>query len=249
LLPPKIKVADRVIKESHSRPTMRMSVRDILVESSNVGTIKIGLILGKNRLDAWIRKFGFGSPSGLDFPGDEEVPGLLLDPDKWSGSTIGNVPIGQGIGVTAMQLANAYATIANGGVAVQPHLLKRISGEAAPQYKRHRVISAETARTMREMFGAVVTDERGTGNAAQIPGYRVAGKTGTANIAENGIYQKGRYVSSFVGFVPARNPQLLTLVVVNEPNVPWGGSVAAPAFEEISEFALQYLASPPDGVL
>jgi cell division protein FtsI/penicillin-binding protein 2 len=206
-------------------------------------------MLGRTSLDKWIRRYGFGKPSGLDFPGDSKYPGLLLDPEEWSGSTIGNVPIGQGIGVNAMQLANAYATIANGGVAVQPHLLKRISGEAAPQYERHRVISAATARTMREMFGAVVTDEHGTGNQAQIPGYRVAGKTGTANIAENGVYQKGRYVSSFIGFVPARNPQLLTLVVVNEPTTPWGGTVAAPAFEEISEFALQYLAIPPDGVL
>jgi cell division protein FtsI/penicillin-binding protein 2 len=203
--------------------------------------------LGRTRLDSWIRKFGFGSNTGIDFPG--EVPGLMLKPEEWSGSTIGNVPIGQGIGVTAIQLAQAYATIANGGVAVEPHLLKRVAGEPAPKYKRTRVLSTKTARIMRDMFGGVVADERGTGNAAAIPGYKVAGKTGTANIAENGIYQKGRYVASFVGFVPARNPQLLTLVVVHEPNVPWGGAVAAPAFEEISEFALQYLAIPPDGML
>jgi len=118
-----------------------------------------------------------------------------------------------------------------------------------PKTPSHRVISAQTAQTMRSMFGDVVADEHGTGNLAQIPGYAVAGKTGTANKAEHGVYVKGKYVASFIGFVPARNPQLLTMVVVDEPDVPWGGTVAAPAFEQISEFALQYLAIPPDGIM
>jgi cell division protein FtsI (penicillin-binding protein 3)/stage V sporulation protein D (sporulation-specific penicillin-binding protein) len=247
VLPPRIKVADRVIKEAEPRPTMRLSTRDILVQSSNVGTITIGRMLGRDKLDSWMRRYGFGAETGIDFPG--EVQGLMLQPDEWSGSTIGNVPIGQGIGVTAVQLANAYAVIANDGVMVQPHLLKQVGDEPEIRYPRKRVISAQTAQVMRDMFGQVVTDERGTGNLAKIPGYAVAGKTGTANKAEGGIYVKGRYSSSFIGFVPAQNPQLLTLVVVDEPSVPWGGTVAAPAFEQITEFSLQYLAIPPDGVM
>jgi cell division protein FtsI (penicillin-binding protein 3)/stage V sporulation protein D (sporulation-specific penicillin-binding protein) len=246
-LQPYIQVADRKIKDAEARGTERMSVRDILVQSSNVGTVTIAHnLLGKARLDHWIRRYGFGRPTGVDFPG--EVQGLVLDPKDWSGSTIGNVPIGQGIGVTAMQMAQAYATIANDGVAVQPHLLKHVQGESTPTYPSHRVISAATAQQMRDMFGQVVADERGTGNLAKIPGYAVAGKTGTANKAEGGVYVKGKYSSSFVGFVPAQNPQLLTLVVVDEPTTPWGGTVAAPAFERITQFALQYLAIPPDGV-
>jgi cell division protein FtsI (penicillin-binding protein 3) len=246
-LPVKLKVADRTIEDSHDRPAVRMSVRDILVQSSNVGTVIIGQLLQKEGLDRWIRRFGFGAPTGIDFPG--EVQGIMLHPDDWSGSTIGNVPIGQGIATTAIQLVAAYSAIANDGVMVQPHLLRKVSGETPPKYPTKRIISVETARIMQQMFGDVVTDDRGTGAQAKIPGYAVAGKTGTANIAEGGVYAEGRYVASFIGFVPARNPRLLTLVVVNEPNVPWGGDVAAPAFEQITEFALQYLAIPPDGVL
>lgn len=247
LLRQSIRVADRRIEDAEKRPTERMSTRDILVKSSNVGTITIGMMMGKERLNEWIEEFGFGRPTNIDFPG--EVNGLKLAPEDWSGSTIGNVPIGQGIGVTAIQLASSYAALANDGVLIQPHLLKKISGETPPQYQRRRVISAKTARIMRYILGQVVLDEHGTGQLAKIDGYRVAGKTGTANKAEGGIYVKGKYSSSFIGFVPAQNPQLLTLVVVDEPNVPWGGSVAAPAFEEITSFSLQYLAIPPDGVM
>ncbi|MBC7644283.1 MAG: penicillin-binding protein 2 [Thermoleophilia bacterium] len=246
-LPVNLPVADKMIHDAERRPAVRMTTREILVESSNVGTVKIGIELGKARLAKWIKRFGFGAPTGIDFPG--EVQGLVLAPDEWSGSTIGNVPIGQGVGVTAIQLASAYAAIANDGVLVKPHLLKSVGGEPVPKTPSRRVLSTQTSQIMRTMFGDVVSDERGTGNLAQIPGYAVAGKTGTANKAEHGVYVKGKYVSSFIGFVPARNPQLLTLVVVDEPDVPWGGTVAAPAFEQISEFALQYLAIPPDGIM
>ncbi len=245
LLKPYIQVADRKIHESHDRPTLRMTVKDILVESSNVGTVTLGLQLGKEKIDYWNRRYGFGHLTGIDFPG--EVQGLMLPTDQWSGSTIGNVPIGQGIGVTGIQLVSAYGAIANDGIAVQPHLLKRVEGEPPIKAKRRRVISYRTAKTMRQMFGDVVKSERGTGKEAAIEGYAVAGKTGTANKAEGGVYVRGKYISSFVGFVPAQNPQLVTLVVVDEPSVAWGGVVAAPAFEEINRFALQYMAIPPDG--
>jgi cell division protein FtsI (penicillin-binding protein 3)/stage V sporulation protein D (sporulation-specific penicillin-binding protein) len=246
-LQPQIKVADRTIKNSHSRPAMRMNVQRILIESDNIGTITIGMLLGRTRLDHWIRKFGFGSNTNIGFPG--EVPGLVLDKKDWSGSTIGNVPIGQGIGVTAVQLAAAYAAVANDGVMVQPHILRQVEGEPPVSYPQRRIVSVDTARKMRWMLGGVVTDDHGTGRAAQIPGYKVAGKTGTANKAAKGVYLKGKYVASFIGFVPSQNPRLLTLVVVDEPSTPWGGTVAGPAFEEITQFGLQYLAIPPDGNL
>lgn len=249
LLPPVIQVADREIEDSHERGTERMTTRDILVESSNVGTVTIARnLLGGERLDSWIRRFGFGRPTGIDFPGEEA--GLMLERKDWSGSTIGNLPIGQGISATPMQVVSAYAAIANDGVLVQPHLLERIGDEPPAHHGSRRVLSIRTARIMQRMFGDVVTDERGTGRNAQIPGYAVAGKTGTSEVAGPGGYIKGRYIASFVGFVPARNPQLVTLVVIDEPTSgQYGGDSAAPAFEEITEFALQYLAIPPDGIV
>ncbi len=261
-LAPKLKFCDDkdtcTVGESHARGTEWFSTQRILVESSNVGTITLAQKVaqkyiqqgkcGKCAVDKWIRRFGFGAPTGIDFPG--ESPGITLPVENWSDVSIGNIPIGQGIAVTPMQLISAYAAIANDGVLVQPHLLKRVGGEPEAAHPARRVLSSETARTMRGMFRNVVENDRGTGRKAGITGYKVAGKTGTANVAENGIYVKGRFNASFVGFVPANNPRLVTLVVVNEPqNGYYGGDVAAPAFEEITEFALGYLAIPPDGVL
>jgi cell division protein FtsI/penicillin-binding protein 2 len=261
-LAPKLKFCDDkdtcTVGESHSRGTEWFSTQRILVESSNVGTITLAQKVaqkyiqqgkcGKCAVDKWIRRFGFGAPTGIDFPG--ESPGITLPVENWSDVSIGNIPIGQGIAVTPIQLISAYAAIANDGVLVQPHLLKRVGGEPEAAHPGRRVLSSATARTMRGMFRNVVENDRGTGHKAGIKGYKVAGKTGTANVAENGIYVKGRFNASFVGFVPANNPRLVTLVVVNEPqNGYYGGDVAAPAFEEITEFALGYLAIAPDGVL
>ncbi len=263
LLKPQLKFCDDkdtcTVGESHARGTQWFSTRDILVESSNIGTITLAQKVaqkyinqgkcGRCAVDSWIRRFGFGSTTGIDFPG--ESPGITLPVENWSDVSIGNIPIGQGIAVTPIQLISAYAAIANDGVLVQPHLLKRIGSEPEATHPGRRVLSANTARTMRGMFSGVVESERGTGQKAKIEGYKVAGKTGTANVAENGIYVKGRFNSSFVGFVPANNPRLVTLIVINEPGIGsyYGGDVAAPAFEEITEFALGYLAIPPDGVL
>lgn len=246
------------VGESHPRPAGWFTTRDILVQSSNIGTIQLAQDVaqkyinqgqcGKCQVDAWIRRFGFGAPTGIDFPG--ESPGIMTPTDLWSDVSIGNIPIGQGIAVTPIQLASAYAAIANDGVLVQPHLLKRIGNEPEPRHPRRRVLKPETAATMRSMFAGVVQSDDGTGRKAGIEGYEVAGKTGTANVAERGIYVKGRYIASFVGFVPARNPRLVTLVVVNEPTSGYyGGDVAAPAFEQITKFALEYLAIPPDGLV
>ena len=259
-LKPQLKFCDDkdtcTVGESHDRGAEWFTTKRILVESSNVGTITLAQKVaqkyinqgecGKCAVDGWIRRFGFGSTTGIDFPG--ESPGITLPTDQWSDVSIGNIPIGQGIAVTPIQLITAYAAIANDGVIVQPHLLKRVGSEPEAKHPARRVLSAETARTMRGMFRGVVENDRGTGRKAEISGYKVAGKTGTANVAENGIYVKGRFIASFVGFVPANNPRLVTLVVVTEPqNGYYGGDVAAPAFEEITEFALGYLNIPPDG--
>ena len=168
---------------------------------------------------------------------------MVLPYDRWSGSTIGTVPIGQGIAVTPLQMVSAYAAIGNDGVVPPAHVIAKI-GEEGASWGRARVVSQHTADRMTAMFRNVVVE--GTGTEAAIPGYTVAGKTGTANKVENGVYVS-KYVASFVGLVPARKPRLAILVMVDEPRGQiWGGVVAAPLFRDIARFALQYLEVPPD---
>jgi cell division protein FtsI/penicillin-binding protein 2 len=241
-LAPTIDVADRTIREAHTRGMQTMTVRQILAESSNVGTITIAQRLGGPELASWVDRFGFGKRTGVDFPG--ESPGMVLPYEDWSGSTIGTVPIGQGIAVTPLQMVSAYAAIGNGGVIPPAHLIAKVGGKKVKHGKGRRVVSRHTADRMTAMFRDVVVE--GTGSEAAIPGYTVAGKTGTANKAENGRYVS-KYVASFVGLVPARNPRLAVLVMVDEPRGQiWGGVVAAPIFRDIARFALQYLEVPPD---
>jgi len=243
-LAPTIRVADRVIREAHSRGTERMTVRRIVEDSSNIGTVTIAQRLGEGRLASWIDHFGFGRPTGIDFPG--ESPGVALPLDQWSGSTIGTVPIGQGIAVTPLQMARAYGAIANGGVLVRPHLIERVDGQPVAVRRGRRVVSRAVSQQMLSMLRGVVLE--GTGTEAAIPGYTVAGKTGTAaKIESNGRYSTSRYVASFVGMVPATKPRLVIMVLVDEPrgNI-YGGVVAAPAFRQIARFNLQHLEVPPD---
>jgi cell division protein FtsI (penicillin-binding protein 3) len=242
-LPYSIQVADRIIHDSHPRGTETMTVAEILQRSSNVGVITFAKMLGKERLLRWIDRFGFGNRTGIDFPGESR--GLL--PSYWSGSTIGNVPIGQGISTTAVQLAAAYAAIANGGVWTQPHLVDHVQGEKPPAPKTHRVMSRSVNRQLLTILKGVASDF-GTAPAAEIPGYSVAGKTGTAQKpSPRGGYEPGKYVATFVGMVPASNPKLVVLVTVDEPSLNiFGGIVAAPAFAQIAAFDLQYLEVPPD---
>jgi cell division protein FtsI/penicillin-binding protein 2 len=247
VLPYSLQVADRTIHDSHERPTQRMTVAQILSLSSNVGTVRLAQLLGRERLSRWISRFGFGEATGLAFPG--ESAGIVPPLEQWSGSTIGNVPIGQGVAVTAVQMAGAYAAVANDGVLVQPHLVARIGGEVRQRPVRRRVLTPAMARTMATLLRGVV-DEGGTGTEAAVPGYHVAGKTGTAQKPEEGGYSTTKYVASFVGFVPATDPRLVILVTVDEPREAiWGGVVAAPAFQSIAQFALQYLEVPPDAPL
>jgi cell division protein FtsI/penicillin-binding protein 2 len=243
-LPPTLKVADRTIREAHSRGTQRMSVREIVEYSSNIGTITIAQRLGEGRLADWIDRFGFGATTGVDFPG--ESPGFALPLEEWSGSTIGTVPIGHGIAVTPLQMARAYAAIANGGRLVKPHVVARIGGKDISAGRGKRVVSRTVADQMLDMLRGVVVE--GTGTAAAIPGYTVAGKTGTAaKIDPDGTYSSSRYVASFAGLVPASKPELVVMVMVDEPRGGYyGGTVAAPAFREIARFNLQHLEIPPD---
>jgi cell division protein FtsI (penicillin-binding protein 3) len=236
-LKPKIQVADRTIHEAHREETKKLTVAEILAQSSNVGTITLAQLLGRERLTTWLGRFGFGRKTGIDFPG--EIPGIL--PSFWSGSTIGTLPIGHGIAITPVQMAAAYAAVANGGIWVQPHLV------ADGRARKRRVISRAVSDQLMSMMRDVVLE--GTGTEAAVEGYQVAGKTGTAAKPDpRGGYSTSRYVASFVGAVPASNPQLVVLVTVDEPSTIWGGTVAAPAFQQIAHFALQYLEIPPDAV-
>lgn len=243
LLPDSIRVADRVVHDAEIRPTERMTVAQILQRSSNVGAVTIARSkLGETRLKEWIRRFGFGVPTGIDYPG--ESAGLL--PPFWSGSTIGNVPIGQGISVTAIQLASVYGAIANGGLWIQPHLVDHVQGVELPAPKTRRILPRSVDRELLGMLKGVVSDA-GTGAAAEIPGYTVAGKTGTAQKPGPHGYIPGAYVATFIGMVPARNPRVVVLVTVDDPRgAYYGGVVAAPAFAQIATFDLQYLEVPPD---
>jgi cell division protein FtsI (penicillin-binding protein 3) len=246
-LPYSIHVADRVAHDAEPRGTVRYSVNQILAHSSNVGAITLAELLGRDRLSSWISRFGFGRPTGIDFPG--ESAGIVLPAAKWYGSTIGNVPIGQGIAVTPVQMAAAYAAVANGGVWSRPHLIDRVAGGGRPSLRRHRILSAAVSASVRRMLEDVVAE--GTGTYAAIPGYQVAGKTGTAQKPDaQGGYATDRYVASFVGMVPASRPRLVVLVTVDEPHgAIWGGVVAAPAFQQIASFDLRYLEIPPDAPL
>jgi len=244
-LPYSIMVADKPIHDAERRGTERMSVTKILTVSSNVGVATIATkLLGTARLDRWIKRFGFGEKTGIDFPG--ESPGIVLPLDKWYGSAAGTIPIGQGIAVTPLQLAAAYAAIANKGVWIQPHLVARVGDKAVAAPKKRRVVTAAVAEQLMSMLGSVVN--KGTGTEADIPGYSVAGKTGTAGKPDpmTGGYLSGKYVASFVGVVPASDPRLVILVTVDEPSTIWGGSVAAPAFKQIALDCLRYLEVPPD---
>jgi cell division protein FtsI/penicillin-binding protein 2 len=244
-LPYSIRVADRVIHDAEPRGTERFTVAQILARSSNVGAITLAEMLGRHRLAEWIDRFGFGHATGIDFPG--ESSGIVLPEDKWSGSTIGNVPIGQGIAVTPIQMGSVYAAVANRGLWLRPHLVDHVEGEAPSAVARRRIVSPQIARELMAMLKDVVSDQ-GTGAYAAIPGYQVAGKTGTAQVPDGkGGYAAGRYVASFVGIVPASKPRLVVLVKVDEPQGSiFGGVVAAPAFAQIASFDLRYLEIPPD---
>ncbi len=231
--------------EDHGTETL--TAADILAQSSNIGTIEIAEQLGETRLLAQIANLGFGKPTGLDFPGESE--GLVPGAGQWTGTSIGSTPIGQDDAVTAQQLLDAYNAVANGGVLVQPRLVRGIvdaNGSVtpvAPSLSR-RVIDPTTNAELTTMLEGVVAN--GTGTSAAIDGYTVAGKTGTAQIPnpDNLGYVPGAYMASFAGFAPAQNPVLSALVVLDHPTPIYGGAVAAPVFSTIMEYALHHFGIP-----
>jgi cell division protein FtsI (penicillin-binding protein 3) len=244
-LPYSLQVSGKVIHDAEWRPTETMTVGQILARSSNVGAVTLARLVGATGLSSWISRFGFGHDTGIDFPG--ESPGIVLPRSKWYGSAVATIPIGQGIAVTPIQLAAAYAAVANHGVWVTPHLVDHVIGGARPKIERRRVVSPGIAQQLMAMLVNVV--DEGTGTLAQVPGYNVAGKTGTASKPDpqTGGYSTTKYVASFVGIVPATAPRLVILVTVDEPQgAIFGGTVAAPVFQQIARFALQYLQVPPD---
>jgi cell division protein FtsI (penicillin-binding protein 3) len=242
-LPATIQVADRTIGEAEDETFGTLTVAQILAYSSNVGAVTIGEKLGKHNFDDWVHRFGFGTPTGIDYPGEEQ--GIVPTVDQYSGSSIGNLPIGQGLSVTPMQMMEAYAAIANGGILRTPSLIKSIDGQDEAEPEGHRVISEETSAQLRKMLEGVL-GEGGTASQVSVPGYVLAGKTGTAQKVVDGTYSDTQFVASFVGFAPAADPKLLVSVIVDDPQGDiYGGSVAAPAFGKIAQFALPYLGIAP----
>lgn len=245
-IPDQIQVADRTIHDDTEHPGESLTTSQILAQSSNVGAIKIGLLEGKQKFNSWVHRFGFGSPTGVDLPGDEA--GATLRLNHYSGSSMGNLPIGQGELVTPIQMATAYSAIANGGILRPPHIIARVGSHAVRTPTGHRVISSTTASELSTMLKGVLA-AGGTASEVTVPGYELAGKTGTASKIDpkTGEYSKSAYVASFVGFAPASNPKLLCAVIIDEPQTGsiFGGVVAAPAFGQIMGFALPYLGIPP----
>jgi cell division protein FtsI/penicillin-binding protein 2 len=246
-IPDQIELGERTIHDDTEHPEEMLSTGQILARSSNVGAITIAKLEGVETFNGWVHRYGFGKPTGVDLPGEEK--GVTLAPSEYSGSSIGNLPIGQGELVTPMQMASAYAAIANGGILRTPHIVRAVNGSVQALPPGHRVLSRSTAAELRQMLEGVLGPE-GTASEVSIPGYKLAGKTGTSNKInpETGEYSLSKYVASFIGFAPASHPKLLCAVVVNEPQSGsiYGGTVAAPAFGQIMSFALPYLGIGPE---
>ena len=244
-LPAEFSFYDRTLHDAEERGDVTLTVAKILAHSSNVGAVKIALELGARRFSQWMSRFGFNEPTGVALPGEER--GIVPTYDEYSGTSIINLPIGQGQLVTPMQMMAGYAAIANGGILRTPRMIRSIGGEPVREPAGRRIISEQTADSVREMLRGVLA-AGGTANEASIPGYDLDDKTGTANKVDGdtGEYSETRYVASFMGFAPARHPRLLVSVVVDEPQgAIYGGQVAAPAFQKIVAFAMPYLGIDP----
>lgn len=237
----------QTFKDSHEHPEQRLTLTGVLAESSNTGTVQVGEQIPEQVRHDYLRKFGFGSTTGVGLPG--ESGGILHDAEDWDGRTRYTVLFGQGVGSTTLQNTQVFATIANGGVRVQPHLVEAFvapDGTETPADlpEPERVVSEETADTVLRMLESAVSE--GTGGNAAVPGYRVAGKTGTAQAFEGGGVIKN--VASFIGIAPADDPRLVVNAVFYDPKSSiYGGSVAAPVFSEVTGHALRYLGVPPSG--
>jgi cell division protein FtsI (penicillin-binding protein 3) len=243
-----ITVGKRVIHDSH--PFGTLTIADALAKSSNVAAIKLGLRVGDPTMYDYITRFGFGSRTGIELPG--ETAGLVRPLNRWQPSSIGSIAIGQEVGVTPLQMAAAFGALANDGVRIAPHLIREIRSASGvsvyrPNPERRRVISPETASALRGMLEGVTLN--GTAKKAQLDGYTAAGKTGTAQKidAKTRTYSKTKFVASFVGFAPVNNPAVVIIVVIDEPGGSYyGGDVAAPVFRQIAEQILPEMGVIPD---
>ncbi|GAB3178322.1 peptidoglycan D,D-transpeptidase FtsI family protein [Streptomyces incanus] len=258
VVPNRLHRGDRLFKDDVDHPTWHLTLNGVLAKSSNIGTILAAGQLGKTQAAAnkvlydYLRAFGLGSHTGLGFPG--ETKGILAPPDAWSTSQQYTIPFGQGVSVNAMQAASVYSTIANGGVRVEPALVRGTKGPdgsftAAPKPEKTRVVSGKTAKTLARMLESVVDDEEGTGTKARIPGYRVAGKTGTANRVDPATGKYHGYTSSFAGFAPADQPRVTVSCVIQNATEGsyFGGQICGPVYKQVMEFALKSLQVPPTG--
>ncbi|MER6182252.1 penicillin-binding protein 2 [Streptomyces sp. NPDC001652] len=258
VVPNRLHRGDRLFKDDIDHETWYLTLNGVLAKSSNIGTILATGQLGKTQAQAnqvlysYLRKFGLGSYSGLDFPG--ETKGILAAPQDWSTSQQYTIPFGQGVSLNAMQAASVYSTIANGGVRVEPTLVRGTQGPdgrftPAAKPEKSRVISEKTAKTLARMLESVVDDREGTGSKARIPGYRVAGKTGTANRVDPATGKYHGYTSSFAGFAPADNPRVTVYCAIQNATKGsyFGGQICGPVYKQVMEFALKTLQVPPTG--
>ncbi|MFH8422174.1 peptidoglycan D,D-transpeptidase FtsI family protein [Streptomyces sp. NPDC018038] len=257
-VPNRLHRGDRLFKDDIDHPTWYLTLNGVLAKSSNIGTILATGQLGATQaesnkvLHTYLRRFGIGSPTGLDYPG--ETAGILAKPQDWSTSQQYTIPFGQGLSVNAMQAASVYSTIANGGVRVEPTLVRGTKGPdgrftPADKPGETRVVSERTARTLAQMLESVVDDREGTGTRAAIPGYRVAGKTGTANRVDPELGRYKGYTASFAGFAPADAPQVTVYCAIQNPTKGsyFGGQICGPIYKKVMEFALKTLRVAPTG--
>ncbi|MET7380102.1 penicillin-binding protein 2 [Streptomyces sp. NPDC005526] len=258
VVPNRLHRGDRLFQDDVDHDTWYLTLNGVLAKSSNIGTILATGQLGRTQAEAntvlysYLRKFGIGRYTGLDFPG--ETRGILAPPDKWSTSQQYTIPFGQGFSINAMQAASVYSTIANGGVRVQPTLVRGAKGAdgrftPVPKPEKTRVVSAATAQQLARMLESVVDDEQGTGVKARIPGYRVAGKTGTANRVDPATGRYRGYTSSFAGFAPADSPRVTVYCAIQNATRGsyFGGQICGPVYKQVMEFALKTLQVPPTG--
>ncbi|MFC7216707.1 peptidoglycan D,D-transpeptidase FtsI family protein [Streptomyces polyrhachis] len=257
-VPNRLPRADRSFADDIDHPTWHLTLNGVLAKSSNIGTILAVEQLGKSQraanrvLSSYLRDFGLGRPTGLGLPG--ESAGLLKPPQQWDQAQQYTIPFGQGVSITALHAASVYSTIANGGVRVEPTLVRGEEGPdgrfaPAPEPEQRRVLSEKTARTVARMLESVVDDEEGTGVKARIPGYRVAGKTGTSNRVDPRTGRYRGYTASFAGFAPADRPRVTVYCAVQDPRRGsyFGGQVCGPVFKQVMEFSLKTLQVPPSG--
>jgi cell division protein FtsI (penicillin-binding protein 3) len=245
-VPDSMKVDEYTIHDSHSHPIETMTLADIVAESSNIGIAKVGGLVGETTLASYLNRFGFGRTTGLGFPGESE--GIVPPLSDWSDASLATISYGQGVSVTPLQMASVYATVANDGVWVRPRLVSgTVNGSGtsspAPASPMKRVLQPQTASILTQMLAYAV--ESGTGTSAQISGYQVAGKTGTAlKPAPRGGYYSDRYVASFIGFLPAGDPRIVVAAILDEPATIYGGIAAAPLFQQVARYAIRRLGIP-----